>query len=131
MVLAVGVFSFVGVALIGLFSVGLRTNRESVDDLEATHLAGSLLGTRRASPVADLPGFPLPTLAAAANNTTNVAGDGTPTNQSAARFGLVYRITPDTNAKVSRVYLCLYWPPQASPTNARGRFETFSAFPLP
>jgi hypothetical protein len=73
----------------------------------------------------------LPSLASTANSTNYVAGDGTPTNQSEARFGLVYRVAPDTNAKVSRVYLCLTWPPQAAPTNARGRLEISSTFPLP
>jgi len=137
-VLAVGIFAFVGVALIGLFSLGLKTNHESAESLVATHLAESLLETRQAAPDTDLSsnGFPLPVLTASTNVTTNtspvyISESGLLTNETSARFGLLYSVTPDLDANVSRVYLCLYWPAQAAPTNALGRYETFLTVNLP
>ncbi len=133
--MAVGIFAFAGVALIGHFSIGLKTNRDSVEELEATHLAESFFSTRRAAPVADLSanGFPLSsfTNSIAATLPLYVNEGGISTNQANARFGLLYSVTPNMNAKVSRVYLCLFWPPQVTPAKAQGRYETVSTFTLP
>ncbi len=136
-VLALGVFAFVAVALIALFSVGLRTNRESVDELEATNLAQSLFETRRAAPTADLPGFPLPSLAAAAavapESPLYLTGDGQLTStQSEARFGFIYRISPPAQSSPqSSAYVCLFWPPTSGVTNAQGMCEMVSSFAIP
>ena len=49
-----------------------------------------------------------------------------------ARFGLLYRITPQgPPASVSSVYVCLYWPPMVAPNNAQGRCEIISKVAVP
>lgn len=136
-VLAVGIFAFVAVALIGLFSYGLKINRESVDEMEATALAQSLLSSRVAAPTNALTNCALPRLDQAAEILPSapvfVSSDGTPVLQGTdARFGLVYRVEPQpVPAGVSSVYLCLFWPAQADADKAQGRCEIFRTVALP
>lgn len=136
-VLAVGIFAFVAVALIGLFSYGLKINRESVDEMEATALAQSLLSTRAAAPTNTLTNCALPRLdqpvEIAPSAPVFISADGTLVPQgTAARFGLVYRVQPQpVPAGVSSVYVCLYWPAQAEADKAQGRCEIFRTVALP
>lgn len=136
-VLAVGIFAFVAVALIGLFSYGLKINRESVDEMEATALAQSLLNTRKAAPTNILTNCALPALNQTAEippaSPAYVSADGASVDAAdVARFGLVYRIRPQpAPAGVSSVYLCLFWPAQAGADKAQGRCELLSTVPLP
>lgn len=137
-VLALGIVSFAGLALLGLFSVGLSTNRESIEELEATHVAQSIFAFRRASPLStNQAGFPLPAL-----DKTNSVTESSPVyltdeghltgNAAAAKFGMIYRVTPDPNSYGgTKVYLCLYWPANVPASKAQGRFETYSIFTHP
>ena len=147
-VLALGIVVFAGFALIGLLGVGLQNSSESRQQHQAASIVEMLCSTRRAAPTADLstaqPGFPLPALTNTANNfaaTTNLflTSDGVVTaNASDARFGFLYNIIAPTNyvastsPGASTVYLCLFWPPQANPTNAIvGHYEVTTTFALP
>jgi type II secretory pathway pseudopilin PulG len=136
-VLAVGLFAFVVVGLIGLISVGLRVNRESIDEMEAAHLAESLLAIRRVAPAVVTTDFPLPPFDAASSTPASRPLLVTPSGKIAhsiedARFGLIYRIVPPGGTEpFARVYVCLYWPPQAGPDKAQGHYEMSSSFRLP
>ena len=137
-VLAVGIFAFAGVALIGLFSIGLNTNRDSAANLQAATLAEFMLNTRRATPTAALTSFPLPRLDLAAKNDAAILlnANGQETAVAAdARFGLYYNITPpDVSAsgiaRASHVHLYIYWPAAATPESAAGRYEVATSIPL-
>lgn len=132
-VLALGVISFAGMALLGVFSLGLDVNRESAEELEATHIAQSLLAERRAAP--ESPGLLSPL--SQAGEASKLAPlfltrEGEVTGQvTEAQYGLVYRITPSDSGAVSRVYLCLFWPAAAGADHAQGRVELFTVIPLP
>lgn len=134
-VLALGLFAFVIVALIGLVSVGMKTGRESAEQLDAANLAQSILHSRRLSPTNTLAGFPLPSMAGSSDNLSGplyLTSEGFVTNDPGqARFACIYRIEPDPVAFQSGIYLCLYWPPISSPEKSAGRFETFCRMPLP
>lgn len=136
-VLAVGIFAFVAVALIGLFSYGLKINRESVEEMEATALAQAILNARKAGPTNELPACSLPRLDLPAEvlpaAPAFVAADGGPLpSGDGARFGLIYRVVPQpTPSSVSSVYLCLYWPAAAGVDKAQGRCELLSTIALP
>jgi type II secretory pathway pseudopilin PulG len=148
-VLALGVFVFAGFALTGLLSVGLQSSRDSNEQLQAANIAEFICSTRRAVPTTDLstlqPNFPLPALTNSVTTPTTVGltWDGMQTpfiTDPTARFGLIYTIIPtlypvpagNTSTGVSTVYLCLYWPAHASPTNAaNGHFEVTTTFALP
>ncbi|MEZ0297057.1 MAG: hypothetical protein ACAI35_11435 [Candidatus Methylacidiphilales bacterium] len=137
--LAVGIFAFAGVALIGLFSIGLNTNRDSAANLHAATIAEFMLSTRRATPTAPLASFPLPRLDVAAKNdiTIMLNSNGLETTQpSDAKFGLYYTITPPADlstgiAKATHVHLYLFWPATATVESAYGRYEVVTSISLP
>ena len=140
-VMALGICTFVLVALIGLFSTGWKMNRESEDKLQAANLASQIIAQRIISPTNGPAGAAIPPAKlgqaygnayAAADNF--VAFDGT---LSASVAGAAYRIACNvgtnatTGSKVSQIYLMLTWPPQADPANAAGRYETCTYVALP
>jgi len=135
-VLAVGIVAFVGLALLGLFSVGLNISRESSEELQATHVAQSLLAKRQAAPVAQISGLPLPPLDTATNrdkgNPVLLDDQGKPVSDpAAADFGMIYRIAPRPSGRSSDVYLCLFWPGRAPADQAQQKVEMFTVMPLP
>ena len=148
-VVALGIVTFAGFALIGLLGVGLHNTSDSKMQLQAATIMESICSVRRAAATNDLstvqPGFPLPSLGASAGNITAgtptwLAWDGSITTASTnARFGFLYNIVAPTNyssaptpGNTSTAYICLYWPPQVSPTNANlGHFEVTTTFALP
>ena len=148
-VVALGIVTFCGFALIGLLSVGLKNSSDSKMQLQAASIMESLCAVRRAVATNDLStiqtNFPLPSLASSAGNLTAstnlwLTWDGQLTSTAAnARFGFLYNITAPTNyastptsGNFATAYLCLYWPPLVSPTNANlGHFELTTTFALP
>jgi uncharacterized protein (TIGR02598 family) len=61
-VMALGILAFAITALLGAFAVGMNTDRESIEELEATHILQSLLAERRANPVLTNTNMLLPVL---------------------------------------------------------------------
>jgi uncharacterized protein (TIGR02598 family) len=143
-VLALAIVVFALFSLVGLLGVGLQGTQDSRERVQAATIAEELCATRRASPTNAIPqsGFPLPSLAVAANNLTSptyLTRDGVQTTLASADFGLLYTITPkldavpagNTSNGVSQVYLCLFWPAHASPTAAStGHYEINTTFGL-
>lgn len=127
-VLALGVMAFALVAVAGLFSVGLRANKESSDQLQATGVASLLIASRRAAPTNALPNFALPPLNVPLTRNSapiNLALDGTVAADAArAPFKLDYLVGTGANPKVAVVYLLLWWPGTAAqpPTNSPGAY---------
>jgi uncharacterized protein (TIGR02598 family) len=138
-VLALGICAFVLIAMLGLFSSGLRTSRESEEQVQAANLASQILATRTAAPASDvnLANFAIPAASLtkayadiypAAGGTVGLDGR---TNSPAA-----YRITcragtnAATGARNAQIHLMLSWPPQAALSNAAGRYETLVYVPL-
>jgi type II secretory pathway pseudopilin PulG len=154
-VVALAVFVFAGVALVGVLAVGIQSNRDSKEQLQAANIAECICATRRATPMTDFtvstsqPGFPLPVLYSSTwspsyttNNFTTptyLTWDGTTTTLASgnARFGFLFNITAPTNYVSgitpgrSTVYMSLYWPAQASAAAAPGHFELNTTFALP
>ncbi|MEM1060354.1 MAG: hypothetical protein AAGK14_14015 [Verrucomicrobiota bacterium] len=137
-VLALAIISFVVMVLLGMFSVGLNTNRDSVEELEATHIAQSMLAERRAAPLVENNDFLLPRIDRAASQPTDnpvlLTSEGVRLdpeaidfNPSEVRYALVYDISPDNAGNSSHVYVCLFWPPEAGADNASGRVEFVTA----
>lgn len=141
-VLALGICAFVLVAMLGLFSTGLRAGRESEEQVQAANLASQILATRLASPSSDAntPDFAIP--AAALTNAYGpiygstggyVGLDGRNTPNAA---GAAYRILAMagtnslTGPRTSQVYLSLSWPPQAALSNSAGHYEVLTYIPL-
>jgi Tfp pilus assembly protein PilV len=141
-VLALGICTFVLVALIGLFSSGWKMGRESEDQVQAANLASQIIALRVVSPTNG------PTTTAAIPYTKMKQAYGN-AYDSADKFvgfngellpdaaGAAYRIACNvgtnvsTGSQVSQVYLRLTWPPQAAATNAAGRYEVCTYVLLP
>lgn len=137
-VLALGITTFCLVALLGLFSVAIRTSRESAEELLAAHLAQSILVTRRSYPTNDLsatfPNFPLPPLASSAQSIIQLDNDGNKvvTNSSTAQYNLSYNISAPAQAPgPAFVYLRLTWPARATSSNLMGAYEVATQIPVP
>lgn len=149
-VIALAILVFAGFGLVSLLAVGLQSNHDSREQLQAATLAEYYCSTRRAAPTANFtgssspqPNFPIPVLSTTANNLsspTYVTWDGAATTLSAgnARFGVIYNImapasyVPSTAPGIATMYLCIFWPPQGSTTSAgTGHFELTTTFALP
>ena len=125
--LALGIISFAMVALIGLFALGLKTNKESSDQIEAANVASLLLSTLRAIPTNPPPGFAIPALnQGTVSKTVKVGADGTTASANVtsssgrSAYSLYYVVGTNatTGPKLANVYLMLWWPATAPmPTN--------------
>jgi type II secretory pathway pseudopilin PulG len=141
-VLALGICAFVLVALLGLFTAGLRAGRESEEQVQAANLASQIFSTRLAAPTNDTrtPGFAISS-AALTNAYGPVFGNaggfvGLDGKTKPSADGAAYRIlaSAGTNAltgpRTAQVYLMLSWPPQAALSNSAGHYETLTYIPL-
>jgi uncharacterized protein (TIGR02598 family) len=140
-VVALGIFSFAIMAIVGLFMVGINTNKESSDQIQAANLASLIISTRRALPTNTIANFALPPLNVAypstgtyLTNGAGVAADGT-TNQSTPAYNLYYQVGTNSinGAHLARVYLMLWWPTSAPmpANNPGGRYELSTEVALP
>ena len=136
---ALGLISFAMIALIGLFCIGLKTGKESSDQIQAANLASLLTATRRGIPTNVIPNFALPPLTGNAADTVTVgingrriASDG---GRGAAAFKLKYKIAPSAiSPNVANVYLLLWWPssaPVPSIGSPGAYYELTTQIPLP
>lgn len=138
-VLALGICAFVLVALLGLFSTGLRASRESEEQVQAANLASLILATRMASPTSDtnLPHFALPANALGKGygdifgaNGAMVGLDGKTNSTPAYRIICKAGTNSATGPRLAQVHLMLSWPAQAPLQTAAGRYETLVYVPL-
>lgn len=142
-VLALGVTSFAVISLIGLFAYALKATQESTQAVLAANAAASILAVDRASPTnAMANACPLPRLDQGASNFTltpyslNTAiyltsGGQVTNNINYATYGFLYSVKPNATANAAQVYMMLYWPPEASPTNGIGKYEISTQVYLP
>jgi Tfp pilus assembly protein PilV len=136
-VLALGIFSFAIIAVLGLFSVGLQNSKESEDEIRAANLTSSLFCRMRSAPDVDLTsyGFPFAALTNAGgalfNATTSaplyLKSDGTTASSaSAAQAAHGYAVSAvgsyDATNRVATVSLTLWWPPAAAYSHATGQY---------
>jgi uncharacterized protein (TIGR02598 family) len=138
-VLALGICAFVLVALMGLFSTGLRASRESEEQVQAANLASLILATRMAAPNSDtnLPNFALPAdaLSRPYGEVFGAAGgmvglDGKTNSTPAYRIVCKAGTNSSTGPRLAQVHLMLTWPADAPLQHAAGRYETLSYVPL-
>lgn len=150
-VVALGIFSFALVAIVGLFVVGLNTNKESSDQIQEANFASLLISSRRALPTSVITNFALPPLNVAYSatgtyltNSAGVAADGTtntPTANVTPVYNLFYQVgtnfqtgaNPATGPHLALVHL-IVWSPLGSalPTNNPGaRYELSTQVALP
>ena len=137
-VVALGIITFCVIAILSLFSLGLRNARESESEIRAANLALSLIGRLRSAPrvVLTSQGFLFGPLTNGGGPLFNVSpsapwylkGDGTrATNASSAMNSSGYAVTADgtfnpTN-KIATISFTVWWPAAAALTNASGKYR--------
>jgi len=141
-VLAMGVCTFIIVALVGLFGVGLKARRDSLNQCQAADLATHLIATRAAFPNVESVSSGSWAIPAAAmvqrygnaypTATAYVGADGKLTDSTKAVYSICCYsgTTVATGPRVAKVYFVLSWPPGASQANAEGRYETVTYISL-
>jgi uncharacterized protein (TIGR02598 family) len=135
-VMALGILAFAITALLGAFAVGMNTDRESIEELEATHILQTIIAERRANPVLTNTNMLLPVLNTNSDRSSSNAmsldeiGRLQPGVRS-GKFGLLYRVTTAPNTNSASVYCAIYWPGRATPDNAQGRVEMTTRIALP
>jgi Tfp pilus assembly protein PilV len=146
-VIALGVFSFVVIGILGLLLVGVRSNQSSEEEIQAAHLASLLVSMRETCPTNDavlsttLPHFAIPATAitnayASLYSITSpayVGLDGQVTNAASAAYQMV--CSAGTNAatgpNMAQLYLLLSWPVRAQdPTATTEHYDLVTEIPF-
>ncbi len=142
-VLALGICVFVLVTLLGLYSTGLRVNRESENQIQEADLASLIIASRRAAPTnTSQLAIPASALTNAYTNafangvqlTNYIGSDGMITNAANAVYLVSCRAGTNslTGPNIAQIYMMLSWPAQASPTAASSdHYEVTTYIPLP
>jgi Tfp pilus assembly protein PilV len=125
-VVALGICTFVLVALMGLLSTGLQSGRDSEDQIQATNLAALLITTRTAATTNNIANFAIP--ASAMTNAygqiypggnTYISSNGMLTNVAGAAYQISCLAGTNliTGSGICQIYLRLSWPVHMSATN--------------
>ena len=136
-VLALGLISFALISMIGLFGVGLKTGKESVEYTQAGNLASALLlSCRAATNTANGTTFPIPfTNVATAQTDTKVVGiQGTTLTNGLPPYdiyNLKYTVSPGPAPHLINIYILLWWPPQAAKPLPGNYYETTTQIVTP
>jgi len=135
-VLALGVFAFVLVALIGLLPRGMQSNREAREETEAMGLMLHLVAERRALPFTNGTSNGLPPLDSIPPMTSRVETNSTDLAWGDRRYRVQYVLQrpPVISDAVSRTapylfFLRVSWP--ADTTNSQGSVESLASFTAP
>lgn len=130
-VIAVGIFSFVIVAVMGTMSVALSSTRDSEMKLSAAHTSAVIIGSLKANPNNRTDETIFPNTLTGSGSNIYVDRQGRVTNQSGAAFRLAWKLTKDTT--LTNLVFCnieLTWPPSA-PTNSVSSHRVATSILLP
>jgi type II secretory pathway pseudopilin PulG len=140
-VLALGICVFVLVTIMGLYSTGMRVNRESENQIQEADLASLIISSRRAAPTNSVPlAIPASALTGPFTNaypngqlTNYVGSDGMITNTANAVYLVSCRAGTNamTGPNMAQVYLMLSWPAQANPAASSDHYEVTTYIPFP
>lgn len=141
-VLALAVFSLAIVSLLGLLSVAMSSQRDSVMETTAANVASAILNQRRAAPEATGAGIILPKLSdmsgtdptggASGEEIVDVAGKRVSENDLEAQFLCQYRgwgWDDPTTPGLVRVHLRLMWPVELARRDPE-RAEKYEVFTM-
>ncbi len=130
-VIAVGIFSFVIVAVMGTMSVALSSTRDSEMRLAAAHTSAVIIGTLKANPTNRTDTTIFPNTLTGTGSNIFVDRQGRTTDQSGAAFKLAWKLKPD--ATLANLVFCnieLTWPANA-PTNTVSFHRVATSILLP
>jgi len=139
-VIAVGLFGFVVLAIMGTMTMALNSTKESEMRLRAAHVATAILGAVKADPAFgadDANEFPLPDLTAltGSDDKTRVLINSQGRKVGAAgdaAFLFAYKLAQD--AQMPNLIYCnleISWPPEAPPGKEIDSYKVASSVLLP
>ncbi|GEM_PF-4461457 len=144
-VMALGICAVALVSMIGLFSVGLKASRDSMNQVQAAGIASKVIAIRSASPgLAD--SATTGTLAIPAGALAQSYGDAyggaspryvdtegrlTVSGSAAFRVSCSSGTNERTGTRIAQVHLVLSWPAGAAPELAEGKYEVTTYLPTP
>jgi len=137
-VLALGITAFCLMALLGLMTTGLQSQKVLQEETEAAALATTILeDLRNAAPNSNSPAFKIGPVPSAggdyyeSDEQLYFSRAGVLTSQDAAFFAVTLRITPPERAALPYlVFLRLDWPAAAAPENRPHGTEFLDAYRL-
>lgn len=129
-VIAVGIFSFVIVAVMGTMSVALSSTRDSEMKLSATHTAAAIIGTLKANPTNRTDTTIFPNTLTGSGSNIFVDRQGRTTDQAGAAFKLAWKISTNISTNLYFCNIELAWPPNA-PTNTVSSHRVATSILLP
>jgi uncharacterized protein (TIGR02598 family) len=123
-VIALGIFAFCIVAIVGLLPVGMNSVRSVSNENNAIHIASSIEGIWQVAPTNKSftnSGFPITNLYVGATNSSVFYFNefGEQTNSAGASVNMTYTATTNTNFLPSTAYdvkMIFKWPPHATNT---------------
>jgi uncharacterized protein (TIGR02598 family) len=130
-VIALGIFAFAIVIMVGMLPVGLRSTRDVANESNAISVSSSILGAWRHAALnstATLPNIVTNLSISAGNNRIFFNEFGTQTTPDQAAFRIDSQVSSDpSNPSLYRVDLICHWPANAPDTVAQKRVftETF------
>lgn len=136
-VVALGVCSFVMVALLGVLMTGLQSEKDSAERVDAAHTVSLILAQRRSYPIGSISNAGLPSLVPPTSPSTTVTGtanvgvDGQVISSGQAPYLLTYQIDYSV-PNLAQIHLVLSWPSNVSlnQTQSDQRYEVVSQIKL-
>jgi uncharacterized protein (TIGR02598 family) len=127
-VVALGIFAFAIVIMVGMLPVGLRSTRDVANESNAISVSSSVLGAWRHAALnssVTLPNIVTNISISSGNNQFFFNEFGTQTTPEKATFRMDYQVSNDPNRpSLYRVDLICHWPVNASDTTAQKRIFT-------
>jgi uncharacterized protein (TIGR02598 family) len=130
-VIALGIFAFAIVIMVGMLPVGLRSTRDVANESNAISVSSSIMGAWRHTALSSsvtLPNIVTNLSISTGNNQIFFNEFGTQTTPQNAAFRIDYQVSNDpTFPSLYRVDLICHWPASAPDTVAQKRVftETF------
>ena len=130
--IAMGLVAFVLAALIGVFALGINSERDSIEQIGAANLASRLIGERRANPAeSNVNGFALPPLDSPLVSTIYFS-DQEEIVPSLTDATVTCRATNTPNASGTLAILTLdfFWPAATAAATAKPNYTVTTAIKL-
>lgn len=138
-IIALGIFSFVIVAILGTMTVALNSTRDSEMKLRAANVGATIIGRIKANPtnLSDTRFFPFGKFANWSNAPSvgsnfvyvDLQGRQVASNEAAFRLGWMVQTNLTTN--LYYYYFDLTWPPNVAPANAKGSHRIATSILMP
>ncbi len=131
--LALGLIAFVLAALIGIFALGINSERDSIEQIGAANLASRLIGERRANPTAiDPTAFALPPLDTLLDDEKIYFSDQEEIVPSLADATVTCQATNTLNPEGTLAILTLdfFWPAATATASATPNYSVTTAITL-